>query len=218
VNQLDTFIYLRRLSFAGLMSTAKTVSAPKARASWMAEAPNPPAPNTATVSPVGKYKPAWHNLTPALITPANIRHPISDSIAHCYSINLFEQQHSFYNLRARSGDHQTAGNEHVRPVVGLPSRFASSLVAGDSGFGKRDALRLRSEHSSSLRDQRVGILTRPQAKMAEFCRELGHPFGVTLSPSDRWHSSKSLREKWLVHTEAAVYRPVLIIDQAQEMK
>ena len=166
---------------------------------------------------MGKYKPAWHDLTPALITPANILHPISDSIAHRYSINLFEQQHSSYNLRARSGDHQTAGNEHVRPVVGLPSRFACSLVAGDSGFGKRDALRLRSEHSDSLRDQRVGILTRPQAKMAELYRELGHPFSVALSPSNRWHSSKSLREKWLAHTEAVVYRPVLIIDQAQEM-
>jgi type II secretory pathway predicted ATPase ExeA len=92
-----------------------------------------------------------------------------------------------------------------------------ALVAGDPGVGKSAALRLLSEHLNSLRDLCVGILTRPQAKMADFYRELGHLFGVTLSPSNRWHSSKSLREKWLAHIDAAAYRPVLIIDEAQEM-
>jgi len=92
-----------------------------------------------------------------------------------------------------------------------------ALVAGDPGVGKSAALRLLTEHLNGLRDLCVGILTRPQAKMADFYRELGHLFGVTLSPSNRWHSSKSLREKWLTHIEAAVYRPVLIIDEAQEM-
>jgi type II secretory pathway predicted ATPase ExeA len=92
-----------------------------------------------------------------------------------------------------------------------------ALVAGDPGVGKSAALRLLTEHLNGLRDLCVGILARPQAKMADFYRELGHLFGVTLSPSNRWHSSKSLREKWLAHIEAAVYRPVLIIDEAQEM-
>jgi general secretion pathway protein A len=92
-----------------------------------------------------------------------------------------------------------------------------ALVVGDPGVGKSAALRLLTEHLNGLRDLCVGILTRPQAKMADFYRELGHLFGVTLSPSNRWHSSKSLREKWLAHIEAAVYRPVLIIDEAQEM-
>jgi type II secretory pathway predicted ATPase ExeA len=92
-----------------------------------------------------------------------------------------------------------------------------ALVAGDPGVGKSAALRLLSEHLNNLRDLCVGILTRPQAKMADFYRELGHLFGVSLSPSNRWHSSKSLREKWLAHIDAAVFRPVLIIDEAQEM-
>ena len=92
-----------------------------------------------------------------------------------------------------------------------------ALVAGDPGVGKSAALRLLSEHLNGLRDLCVGILSRPQAKMADFYRELGHLFGVSLSPNNRWHSSKSLREKWLAHIEAAVYRPVLIIDEAQEM-
>lgn len=92
-----------------------------------------------------------------------------------------------------------------------------ALAVGDPGVGKSAALRILSEHLKGLRDLCVGILTRPQAKMADFYRELGHLFGVPLSPNNRWHSSKSLREKWLSHIEAAAYRPVLIIDEAQEM-
>lgn len=92
-----------------------------------------------------------------------------------------------------------------------------ALAVGDPGVGKSAALRILCEHLKGLRDLCVGILTRPQAKTADFYRELGHLFGVSLSPNNRWHSSKSLREKWLAHIEATVYRPVLIIDEAQEM-
>ncbi len=70
---------------------------------------------------------------------------------------------------------------------------------------------------NGLRDLGVGILTRPQAKVADFYRELGHLFGVPLSPHNRWQCSKLLREKWLAHIETSVFRPVLIIDEAQEM-
>jgi len=92
-----------------------------------------------------------------------------------------------------------------------------ALVWGDPGVGKSAALRILAEHLGGLRDLCVGTLTRPQAKMADFYRELGHLFGVSLSPNNRWYSSKSLREKWLAHIESAVTRPVLIIDEAQEM-
>lgn len=92
-----------------------------------------------------------------------------------------------------------------------------ALAVGDPGVGKSAALRILCEHLKGLQDLCVGILTRPQAKTADFYRELGHLFGVALSPNNRWHSAKSLREKWLAHIEAAVYRPVLIIDEAQEM-
>ena len=92
-----------------------------------------------------------------------------------------------------------------------------ALALGEPGVGKSAALRILSEHLGGLRDLCVGVLTRPQAKMADFYRELGHLFGVALSPNNRWHSSKALREKWLAHIEAAVHRPVLLIDEAQEM-
>lgn len=92
-----------------------------------------------------------------------------------------------------------------------------ALVTGDSGAGKSATLRLLSERLSNVRDLSVGSLTRPQAKMSDFYRELGHLFGISLSPSNRWNSSKVLREKWLAHIEALVYRPVVLIDEAQEM-
>jgi len=92
-----------------------------------------------------------------------------------------------------------------------------ALALGDPGAGKSAALRILCERLSSLRDLSVGLLTRPQANLADFYRELGHLFGVPLSPHNRWNSSKVLREKWLAHIDASVYRPVLLIDEAQEM-
>jgi general secretion pathway protein A len=92
-----------------------------------------------------------------------------------------------------------------------------ALALGDPGAGKSAALRILSERLRSLRDLSVGSLTRPQANLADFYRELGHLFGVPLSPHNRWNSSKVLREKWLAHIEASVYRPVLLIDEGQEM-
>jgi type II secretory pathway predicted ATPase ExeA len=92
-----------------------------------------------------------------------------------------------------------------------------ALVTGDPGCGKSAALRILSERLSHVRDLSVGRLTRPQANLADFYRELGHLFGVPLSPHNRWNSSKSLREKWLTHIDTAVHRPVLLIDEAQEM-
>ena len=92
-----------------------------------------------------------------------------------------------------------------------------ALVIGDPGTGKSAALRLLAERLSRLRDVTVGVLTRPQAHLADFYRELGDLFQVPLSPHNRWASAKVLREKWRNHIETSLYRPVLLIDEAQEM-
>jgi type II secretory pathway predicted ATPase ExeA len=93
-----------------------------------------------------------------------------------------------------------------------------SCIVGDPGTGKSVALRLLAHRLGALRDVTVGVLTRPQSGTGDFYRELGDLFGVTLSPHNRWAGSKLLREKWLAHIEASLFRPVLIIDEAQEMK
>jgi general secretion pathway protein A len=92
-----------------------------------------------------------------------------------------------------------------------------ALAIGDPGTGKSAALRILVERLGNLADVMVGVLTRPQAAIADFYRELGHLFSVPLAPHNRWASAKVLREKWLQHIESSLFRPVLLIDEAQQM-
>ena len=92
-----------------------------------------------------------------------------------------------------------------------------ALAIGEPGTGKSAALRCLAARLGQLRDVTVGVLTRPQAGVADFYRELGELFQVPLSPHNRWASAKVLREKWHNHIETSLYRPVLLIDEAQEM-
>jgi len=92
-----------------------------------------------------------------------------------------------------------------------------ALATGEPGTGKSAALRLLAARLTRVRDLAVGVLSRPQASLADFYRELGHLFNVPLSPHNRWASARVLREKWLQHQEAALVRPVLLVDEAQEM-
>jgi type II secretory pathway predicted ATPase ExeA len=93
-----------------------------------------------------------------------------------------------------------------------------ALVSGEPGGGKSDVLRMLVERLSGLRDVKVGLLSRPQAKLADFFREMGDLFGVQLQPHNRWAGSKVLRERWQSHIDAALFRPVLVVDEAQEMQ
>jgi type II secretory pathway predicted ATPase ExeA len=93
-----------------------------------------------------------------------------------------------------------------------------ALVSGEAGCGKSATLRILQDELSQLRDVTVGVLTRPQASVADFYRELGHLFAVPLTPHNRWAGARSLREKWVSHIENAGVRPVLLVDEAQETR
>lgn len=115
---------------------------------------------------------------------------------------------------------------HVTPRVenfcwrteNLAREGGFALVTGEPGCGKSDTLRLVVERLTGLRDVKVGILSRPQAKLADFYREMGDLFGVQIQPNNRWGGSKALRERWQSHIDAALFRPVLVVDEAQEMQ
>ena len=92
-----------------------------------------------------------------------------------------------------------------------------ALISGESGTGKSVALRIVAERLATLRDVVVGVLERPQSKAADFYRELGDIFAVKLSPSNRWGGFKALRERWKAHLASARIKPVLLVDEAQEM-
>jgi type II secretory pathway predicted ATPase ExeA len=92
-----------------------------------------------------------------------------------------------------------------------------ALISGESGTGKSVAMRIVAERLASVRDVVVGALERPQSKNADFYRELGDIFSVKLSPSNRYGGFKALRERWKAHVTSSRIKPVLLVDEAQEM-
>jgi len=92
-----------------------------------------------------------------------------------------------------------------------------ALVTGGSGTGKSAALRIVAGRLAMLRDLSVGVIERPQSRTPDFYRELGDIFGVKLAPHNRWCGFKALRERWKAHMASSRIRPVLLIDEAQEM-
>ena len=93
--------------------------------------------------------------------------------------------------------------------------FAS--VTGDPGTGKSVALRLLAHHLGQQRDVIVGSIDHPQSRVADFYREMGDLFSVSLQHNNRWGGFKALRQRWAEHVAATLVRPVLIVDEAQEM-
>ena len=100
---------------------------------------------------------------------------------------------------------------------GLIQEGGFALITGDPGTGKSVVLRLLAERLGQLRDIAVGAITHPSSNLADFYREMGDLFGVELKPHNRWGGFKALRERWLAHLEGTLLRPVLLIDEAQEM-
>lgn len=92
-----------------------------------------------------------------------------------------------------------------------------ALVSGEPGTGKSVALRIIAGRLATLRDVMVGALERPQSKTTDFYRELGDLFAVKLSSSNRWGGFRALRERWKAHVASTRIKPVLLIDEAQEM-
>jgi type II secretory pathway predicted ATPase ExeA len=101
-------------------------------------------------------------------------------------------------------------NAHVRE-----GGFA--LITGEPGTGKSVALRLLAHRLDQLSDLTVAPLAHPSANLADFYRELGDLFCVELKPHNRWMGFKALRARWCAHLDATRLRPILLIDEAQEL-
>lgn len=93
-----------------------------------------------------------------------------------------------------------------------------ALITGQPGTGKSAALRLLAHRLKGLQDLSVGVLTRSSSRLGDFYRELGDIFGVRLVPHNRWNGFTTLRQRWLEHLSNTRMRPVLLVDEAQEMQ
>ena len=127
--------------------------------------------------------------------------------------------HPFTTELPTEAIHVPARLEHFcwRIEQGLIREGGFAMIHGDPGTGKSVALRLLAERLARLPDLTVGAITHPQSNLADFYREMGDLFGVPLRPHNRWGGFKALRERWLGHLESCRRRPVLLVDEAQEM-
>lgn len=92
------------------------------------------------------------------------------------------------------------------------------MVTGEPGSGKSVALRVLAQRLRGLRDVVVGTIDHPQSRVSDFYREIGDVFGVPFPNHNRWAGFKALRTRWTEHISSTLMRPVLIIDEAQEMQ
>lgn len=92
-----------------------------------------------------------------------------------------------------------------------------ALVCGEAGLGKSKILQLLDGRLSQVGEVTVGVMERPQSSVGDFYRELGELFGVPLSPANRYGGFQALRAKWRAHMKSTLMRPILLIDEAQEV-
>jgi general secretion pathway protein A len=92
-----------------------------------------------------------------------------------------------------------------------------ALIHGDPGSGKSVVMRLLAERLARVAELSVGVIHHPQSSLSDFYRELGDIFAISMRVSNRWGGFKALRARWADHLGAARRRPVILIDEAQEM-
>ncbi len=92
-----------------------------------------------------------------------------------------------------------------------------ALVTGEPGSGKSGALRVVAHRLAQLPDVTVRTIDRPQSGVSDFYREIGELYGINLRMNNRWCGFKALRTLWANHISQSLTRPILIIDESQQM-
>lgn len=92
-----------------------------------------------------------------------------------------------------------------------------ALITGDPGVGKSTAVRIVAEYLNAIPELSVKSLTLTKCSLRDFYRELSHLYEIDIKVSNRFGSFSKLRERWLAQIRSKLFKPVLIIDEAQEM-
>lgn len=107
--------------------------------------------------------------------------------------------------------------QFVQRVQTMASQGGFALITGDPGVGKSKTLQSIAHRLEQIPDLTIGVMQRPQSALGDFYRELGELFNVGLSPANRYGGFKALRTRWKNHCQSTLLRPVLLIDEAQQV-
>jgi len=102
-------------------------------------------------------------------------------------------------------------------VQSMAEHGGFALITGDPGNGKSKTLQKIAHRIEQTPDLTVGVMQRPQSKLSDFYRELGELFHVNMTPSNRYGGFKALRDRWKSHCQSTLLKPVLLIDEAQQV-
>ena len=105
----------------------------------------------------------------------------------------------------------------ITRINNLVTHGGFALISGEAGVGKSKILHILANRLGKVGDLVVGVMERPQSSMADFYRELGEVFNVNLTPANRYGGFKALRTRWRDYIKTTLLRPVLLVDEAQEM-
>jgi type II secretory pathway predicted ATPase ExeA len=92
-----------------------------------------------------------------------------------------------------------------------------AVISGEPGLGKSKLLQLLAGRLEHIGEVVVGVMERPQSSLSDMYREMGELFRVDLSPANRYGGFKALRARWHRHIKTTLMRPVLLVDESQEM-
>lgn len=92
-----------------------------------------------------------------------------------------------------------------------------ALITGDPGVGKSAAIRIVAEHLGKIPELSVKPLALVKCGLRDFYRELAQLYEIDVSISNRFGNFNKLRERWIAQIRNKFFRPVLIIDEAQDM-
>jgi type II secretory pathway predicted ATPase ExeA len=102
-------------------------------------------------------------------------------------------------------------------VKAMAAQGGFALITGDPGLGKSKSLQLIAHQLQQIPDLTVKVMQRPQSSLSDFYREMAELFAVNLSPANRYGGFKTLRTRWKSHCQSTLLRPVLLIDEAQQV-
>lgn len=110
------------------------------------------------------------------------------------------------------------GTEHFNlRVQTMAAQGGFALITGEPGLGKSKTLQHLAHRLEQIPDLAVRVMQRPQSSVGDFYREMGELFNVGLTPANRYGGFKALRERWKAHCQSTLLRPVLLIDEAQQV-